>query len=250
MIRNGDDGITFAGVHISDVRLIWIGWVLPLVTIVCSMSVHALSGNARAMPFFVSESDYPGLERWIFTSGLAVSGVVICTLSYRLNRRIQNKESGWHRTASVAGPLAGLALSGLAIANIYDALLLHTFASIMLFGGGFAWGASMHKLYTFGTGSGKKLRIKGLWMTAIGLVTMHVSIGGYIFLQREKFDMWGTGIGMLDLLQPAINIAAPAEYLLIGGLMVVMASIGKDIRALKDSHPATQHEPEPSLLTE
>jgi len=30
-------------------------------------------------------------------------------------------------------------------------------------------------------------------------------------------------------LQPAINLAAPAEYLLIIGLMMTLASIGKDL---------------------
>mgnify|MGYP003315216287 CR=1 FL=1 len=78
---SGPDGIEIAGIRVADTTLIRIGWILPLVSVVCSMTIHAASGHARDFPFFVSESDYPGLERWFFTIGLALTSPLICLLS-------------------------------------------------------------------------------------------------------------------------------------------------------------------------
>ena len=55
-----EKGIQIAGLQLSDRSLARMGWLMPLLTVVFSMSVHLLSGNARDVPFFISESDYPG----------------------------------------------------------------------------------------------------------------------------------------------------------------------------------------------
>jgi len=43
-------------------------------------------------------------------------------------------------------------------------------------------------------------------------------------------DLLDPQFDILNQIQPAINIAAPAEYLLIVGLMVTLASIGRDFQ--------------------
>jgi len=194
------------------------------------MSIHAFSGNARAIPFFVSESDYPGPERVVFTTGLAITGLVICILAYRFSLMVEEQDSKWNRISLSSGILSGLSLSVLAFANIYDALLLHVITTILVFVGGFVWGASMHKRHSKDTSPDSKLRKAGLWMTGLGILTMNLSVGVYVFWKRESLDLLDPQFDILNQIQPAINIAAPAEYLLIVGLMVTLASIGRDFQ--------------------
>lgn len=230
MSLNTENGIQVAGIEVSDSMLIRLGWLLPLATVVTSMSIHAFSGNARAIPFFVSESDYPGPERVVFTTGLAITGLVICILAYRFSLMVEEQDSKWNRISISSGILSGLSLSVLAFANIYDALLLHVITTILVFVGGFVWGASMHKRHSKDTSPDSKLRKAGLWMTGLGILTMNLSVGFYVFWKRESLDLLDPQFDILNQIQPAINIAAPAEYLLIVGLMVTLASIGRDFQ--------------------
>tara|TARA_A200000159_G_scaffold145076_1_gene150434 strand:+ start:216 stop:917 length:702 start_codon:yes stop_codon:yes gene_type:complete len=225
------EGIQIAGIEVSDSMLIRLGWLLPLATVVTSMSMHAFSGNARAIPFFVSESDYPGPERIVFTTGLAITGVVVCFLAYRFSLMVEEQDSKWNRVSLFSGILSGLSLSVLAFANMYDALLLHSITTILVFVGGFIWGASMNKMHSNVVSQTPKLRKAGLWMTGLGILIMNLSLGIYIFWKRESLDLQDPQFEMLNQIQPAINIAAPAEYLLIVGLMVTLASIGRDLQS-------------------
>ena len=230
MSLNTENGIRVAGIEVSDSMLIRLGWLLPLATVVTSMSIHAFSGNARAIPFFVSESDYPGPERVVFTTGLAITGLVICILAYRFSLMVEEQDSKWNRISLSSGILSGLSLSVLAFANIYDALLLHVITTILVFVGGFVWGASMHKGDSNDASPDSKLRKAGLWMTGLGILTMNLSVGVYVFWKRESLELLDPQFDILNQIQPAINIAAPAEYLLIVGLMVTLASIGRDFQ--------------------
>ena len=230
MSLNTENGIQIAGIEVSDSMLIRLGWLLPLATVVTSMSIHAFSGNARAIPFFVSESDYPGPERVVFTTGLAITGLVICILAYRFSLMVEEQDSKWNRISLSSGILSGLSLSVLAFASIYDALVLHIITTILVFVGGFVWGASMHKRHSKDTSPDSKLRKAGLWMTGLGILTMNLSVGVYVFWKRESLDLLDPQFDILNQIQPAINIAAPAEYLLIVGLMVTLASIGRDFQ--------------------
>lgn len=230
MSLNTENGIKIAGIEVSDSMLIRLGWLLPLATVVTSMSIHAFSGNARAIPFFVSESDYPGPERVVFTTGLAITGLVICILAYRFSLMVEEQDSKWNRISLSSGILSGLSLSVLAFANIYDALLLHVITTILVFVGGFVWGASMHKRDSNDVSPDSKLRKAGLLMTGLGILTMNLSVGVYVFWKRESLELLDPQFDILNQIQPAINIAAPAEYLLIVGLMVTLASIGRDFQ--------------------
>ena len=230
MSMNTENGIKIAGMEVSDSMLIRLGWLLPLTTVVTSMTIHAFSGNARAIPFFVSESDYPGPERMVFTTGLAITGVVICILAYRLSLMVREQDSKLKRISLPFGILSGLSLSVLAFANMYDALLLHTITTVLVFVGGFIWGVSMHIMHSNVVSQTSKLRKAGLWMTGMGILTMNLSLGGYIFWKRASLDLVNPQFEILNQIQPAINIAAPAEYLLIVGLMVSLASIGRDLQ--------------------
>ena len=228
---SGPEGVEIAGIRIADKTLIQIGWILPLVSVVCSMTIHAASGHARDFPFFVSESDYPGLERWFFTIGLAMTSPIICLLSHRVNVRFKTERTAVHEVSFFAGLATSVSLFVLALANMYDQLFLHSLASIGLFVGGFIWGVSTHSIYTSNTLSAQKLRRVGLWSPLVGFLVMNLSLLFYVLVLMllSEFSTDYSTMEMLNQLQPAINLAAPAEYLLIIGLMITLASIGKDL---------------------
>jgi len=223
--------------NLSDRSLAQLGWVLPLLTVTCSMSVHLLSGHARDVPFFISESDYPGLERWIFTTGLAMSGVVLCLLSGRFQRMfIHAEHSNRVRLSYFSGMTTGVSLVVLAFANMYDFLILHCIASIFVFGGGLVWGSSTHLLFDLSMRAARTLRRIGLFLALIGFVVMNTVITLYVAFKRADLTKNGSLQITLDEIQPAIDIAAPAEYLLFLGLVITMASIDRDLKENKTSH--------------
>ena len=229
MNLSGPKGIEIGKIQINDKTLIQIGWILPLISIVCSMSVHALSGHARDFPFFVSESDYPGVERWFFTIGLALTSPIICVLSHRVNVRLKSERTTVHEISFFAGIGTGVSLLVLALANMYDELFLHSIGSTGLFVGGFVWGLSINSIYKSNNTGAQKLRRFGLLAVFIGLLVMNLSLLVYVsFLDWSIFSSDYSTVEMLNQLQPVINLAAPAEYLLIMGLMTTLASIGKD----------------------
>jgi|TARA_B100001094_G_scaffold333171_1_gene409225 hypothetical protein len=228
-------GIEIAGIRVLDKTLIRLGWILPLVSIMCSMSIHALSGHARDFPFFVSESDYPGLERWFFTTGLALTSPIVCILSHRFNVRFKTERTAIHEVSLWSGIGTGVALFILAFANMYDQLFLHSLASISLFVGGFVWGVSINSIYTSNNTSAQKLRRAGILSTLIGFIVMNLSLlfYGLMLMLSSEYPTDYSTLEMLNQFQPAINIAAPAEYLLIIGLMITLASIGKDFNQIE-----------------
>ncbi len=228
----GEKGIEVAGFEIADHVLARIGWLLPLLTVVFSMSIHVLSGNARAVPFFISESDFPGIERLIFTTGLAVNGVIICIISYRFQLLFKSStKPKTSRLAFASGITTGVALFVLAFANMYDALLLHCVVAILVFGGGLIWCASTHLLFETTETISRQLRRIGLGIAAFGFVVMNAALVTFIATHRDQFNNDNSLALMLNTLQPAIDYAAPAEYLLFLGLVVALASFEHDLKA-------------------
>ena len=51
-------------------------YMVPSLTIVIAMLLHGLAGP-RAVPFFISEADYTGLDGLIFTVGLTLGGICL-----------------------------------------------------------------------------------------------------------------------------------------------------------------------------
>ena len=134
-----------------------------------------MSGNARDVPFFISESDYPGIERWIFTTGLALTGVGLCILSYRFRNMFDASEHITKlRISHTSGMTTGISLVVLAFANMYDYLVLHCIGCIFVFGGGLIWGSSTHFLFDITRNAAKKLRRVGLMLAWFGVVLMSV----------------------------------------------------------------------------
>ena len=77
-------GVRIGRMFLADKVIIRTSWLLPSIVVPASMLIHMVVGNSRDFPFFISEADFPGLERYIFTVGLAISGLVQMLFAYRM----------------------------------------------------------------------------------------------------------------------------------------------------------------------
>ena len=229
MDLKGESGVVFSSKTLRDVHLIKLAWMIPLFTIIAAVLIHVLAGNVRDVPFFISEADHPGLERVVFTSGLFVSACFQCLLSIRLYFLFKEKA----RTrillfATILGVLSSIHLAVLAFADMYDHISLHIYTSMVVFHGGFCWAFLTHFALPNPHPKGRKLRLLSLAGALISLTVMTISIGRGVRQRRKELDT-DSNIIPLDALQPWIDVAAPAEFILFFSLLGCLASFSWDI---------------------
>ena len=213
---------------IEDRMAARLGWILPALTVVLSSLVHVLSGDYRAFPFFISEADYPGLQRVIFTVGLVLTGLVLMYVSWRLFQ--VNKVVGrwyWMHFSMICGVFVGLNLILMAFMDMYDHIELHIFTAVNVFHFGLAWGVVTHLGMKEGNQRGKNLRYMSITLGFIALTGMTYAISLGLKVHPEFAD----GEWNMDTMQPWINWAAPLEYLLVASFMLTLSSFGADLNS-------------------
>lgn len=210
---------------IEDRLLARLGWTIPAITITLSTIIHALSGDARAIPFFISEGDYPGLQRIVFTTGLFCAGIILCLVSYRLWKvNLQYSRKFWLHLSLACGIWVGVNISAMAYFNMYDYLDQHIFTSMNVFHFGLAWGVIVHIAIKDGNILGKKLRYASILTSFVAFIGMSVAMANGVKAHPEFLEDMD-----LNIIQPWVNWAAPFEFLLVIGLMLTLASLESDI---------------------
>ena len=226
---NRRDGIGIGSYVLRDTRLVKLAWMVPLCSIIAAISIHVALGNARDVPFFISEADYPGLERFVFTIGLFVSSVILFMLTLRLYTLFKDiGRKGILRTATILGVASSTHLAVLAFANMYDHLTLHVYTSLVVFHGGFTWAILAHFSLPHPNKTGRTVRLVSLFTAFVSLTTMTIAMSRGIEEQRRAHDIQ-TEMIPLDDLQPWIDVAAPAEFILFFSLLGCLASFSWDI---------------------
>ena len=202
-----------------------LGWTLPSITIILSSGIHIASGNNRDFPFFISEADYPGLERYVFTLGFFLTGIILMFLSWRLfDTNKTNARWYWMHLSMITGIFVGANLALMAFWDMYDHLTLHVTTALNVFHFGLAWGVLTHLAMKNGSQKGKNLRYMSITLGFIAFFVMTYSMGLGIDKHPEFLDTQN-----LDLLQPWINWAAPMEYLLALSFILTLKSFESDI---------------------
>lgn len=223
------DGIGIGSYVLRDTRLVKLAWMVPLCSIIAAISIHVALGNARDVPFFISEADYPGLERFVFTIGLFVSSVFLFMLTLRLYTLFKDiGRKNILRTATILGVASSTHLAVLAFANMYDHLTLHVYTSLVVFHGGFTWAILTHFSLPHPNKTGRTVRLVSLFTAFVSLTTMTIAMSRGIEEQRRAHDIQPEMIP-LDDLQPWIDVAAPAEFILFFSLLGCLASFSWDI---------------------
>ena len=226
---NRRDGIGIGSYVLRDTRLVKLAWMVPLCSIIAAISIHVALGNARDVPFFISEADYPGLERFVFTIGLFLSSVFLFMLTLRLYTLFKDiGRKGILRTATILGVASSTHLAVLAFANMYDHLTLHVYTSLVVFHGGFTWAILAHFSLPHPNKTGRTVRLVSLFTAFVSLTTMTIAMSRGIEEQRRAHDIQPEMIP-LDDLQPWIDVAAPAEFILFFSLLGCLASFSWDI---------------------
>ena len=226
----GEGGINLGGKFVDDATLARLGWAVPVVTLTLAMLIHWLSGDARAVPFFISESDYPGPQRIIFTSGVFISGFIICTVSFRMWWTLrQDCRPKLLFISMLCGFYTGVNISLMAFANMYDFLELHIFTALGVFQVGMLWALMAHLALPNAVKKGKMLRWIAMIISFISFNVMTTTLTNAVkgMTSAEAQD----ALIELTPLQSAIDIAAPAEYFLVIGLFIALASFESDLQA-------------------
>ena len=222
-------GIGIGSCVLRDRQLVKLAWMVPLCSIIAAVGIHVALGNARDVPFFISEADYPGLERFVFTIGLFVSSVFHFFLTLRLYTVFKSiARRKILRTATILGIASSTHLAVLAFANMYDHLTLHVYTSLVVFHGGFTWAILAHFSLPHPNKTGRTLRLVSLSIAFVSLTTMTIAMSRGIEQQRRAYDIQPEMIP-LDDLQPWIDVAAPAEFILFFSLLGCLASFSWDI---------------------
>ena len=203
-----------------------LGWSIPLATVLLTTLVHIVSGNYRDFPFFISEADYPGLERIIFKLGFFTNGLVLIYVSWILFKACKPR-ARWYmlHVSCVTGILVGINLSLMAIWDIYDYEKLHIFTASNVFQLGILWGVATHIGLPDANIDGKKIRYISISSSIIAFIGMFYAVG----LGLQKYPEFTEGNWDMEKMQPYINWAAPFEYLMVFSFMLTLKSFEHEL---------------------
>ena len=228
VVKNDKNGIKIGKIFLSDETLVKTSWLLPATVVPLAMVIHLLNGNSRDFPFFISEADFPGVERWVFTIGLAISGLAQMLFSYRMWVEFSRiKSSKLLFIAMLCGLFTGGNLFVMSFANMYDHLALHVITASMVFQVGMVWAIVSHFAIPNANQKGKRLRIFSIVLSLISYVVMSQAVVRAVN-GLDQYGLEGDTILTLDKIQYAIDVAAYAEYALFVGLILCLYSFEQD----------------------
>ena len=224
-----EDGVGYLNRRLKDTHLIQISWILPTASVILASLIHYFSGNYRDIPFFISETDHPGLEDHVFSIGLFFSAIIQLIVSFRLYILFKPIASPrLHLVALLWGLATSTHLAVLAFVTMDQNLEVHIYTAMVVFHGGFGWAFATHFSLPKSLSKGRKVRLYSLALAFVSLIVMSVSIREGIKSGEEELGVHSSEIG-LEYLQPWVDVAAPAEFLLFFGLIGCLASFRWDI---------------------
>ena len=212
--------------HDQGVLLSHTSWGLPAVTIVAAMVIHFFD-SPRAVPFFISEVDERGVQDAVFTIGLSIAGVAQMLYAWHLYHTVDAQRPKLWFTATLVGLVAALNSILVSQFDTYDYVEEHVLTAMLAFGGGVLWSLlSTVALGSKATVAGHRLRNIGFAMAAIGFVVMLAAF------QPVANNVDATGMSTTEFLnqaQEGVVIAAPAEYVLVAGLLLCLSSFRHEL---------------------
>ncbi|MGB0265173.1 MAG: hypothetical protein ACPGAN_02705 [Candidatus Poseidoniaceae archaeon] len=217
-----------------DIKLLRYSWTIPLSTLILSMSIHWFSGDARTFLIYISEADYPGLQRIVFTTGLTITGLIYSFLSYKIyvNFEDTSPRKLLLIISTIGGIYIGINLVAMSFLDMYDHFSGHILTALTVFYGGMIWGLAIHFSLPKSTTRIKSVRLGSILLSVLGFITMTVAynkaaqeLGKAVILYEE-----------MNLVQhPYLDIAAIGEYALVFGFFMILFSIELDVKKINDS---------------
>ena len=230
-MKHAENGVLFGRIYVPDELIVRTSWLLPATVVPLAMVIHLLSGNSRDFPFFISEADFPGVERWVFTIGLAISGLMQMIFALRMWFRYKiEKSTKLLFLFLLCGLCVGANLFIMSFANMYDHLKLHIATASIVFQLGIVWAILSHFALPGQNKPGKKIRIYAILISIISYIIMSQAVVRAV-AGLENHGLEDDTIFTLDRIQYAVDIAAYAEYALFVALIMCLYSIEKDLMA-------------------
>ncbi len=207
-------------------------WLIPSLTVVGATLIH-LMDQPRAVPFFISETDHSGLQDAVFTLGLTIGGLFQMAFAWYLYHEVDPARPKVWFIASLLGITASANTVLVSHYDMYDHINPHILTAMLAFGGGVAWAFTAGwAMGDKATSAGQRLRRIGFTMAAAGFVVMLVAFQS----AANTVDPTGlTTVEFLNQAQSGIVVAAPAEYVLVAGLMLCLASFRYELLAQPQS---------------
>ena len=212
-----------------DIKLLRYSWTIPLSTLILSMSIHWFSGDARTFLIYISEADYPGLQRIVFTTGLTITGLIYSFLSYKIYVNFEDTSPRKYLLiiSTIGGIYIGINLVAMSFLDMYDHFSGHILTALTVFYGGMIWGLAIHFSLPKSSTVIKSIRLGSILLSVLGFITMTVAynkaaqeLGKAVILYEE-----------MNLVQhPYLDIAAIGEYALVFGFFMILFSIELDVK--------------------
>ena len=204
-----------------------LAWSVPSASILIA-TVLNLFDEPRAIPFFVSEVDEKGLQDVVFTAGLSAAGLVQLVYAWHLYHTLDAQRPHLWFLATLVGLVAAVNCVLVSHYDMFDYIDEHIVTAMLAFGGGVVWAVlSVPALGRHGTVAGQRMRKIGGAMAAIGFVVMLAAFNPV----ASQIDASGmTTKEFLNEVQDAVVVAAPAEYVLVAGLMICIASYMHELK--------------------
>lgn len=211
----------------SSIRLAHMSWMVPAGSLLLAMLIHAANGP-RAVPFFISEADAAGPQEWVFSVGLTAGGFIQAVFAWQLYHDVDSKSTTTWFVGTLVGIVASLNTVLLAYYDMWNRIDQHVLTSMTAFGGGLLWAFLAHaSLGDHGTTRGNAERRVGFISSFVAFWTMVVS---FRLGTSELTSQDLTTAEFLNQAQSGINVAAPAEYVLVAGLFLCLASFRHELR--------------------
>jgi hypothetical protein len=212
-------------------------WVVPAITVCLAMALHGTAGP-RDVPFFISETDHPGPQDAVFTLGLTLTGLLQLVYAWHLYHTLEADRPRLWFFATLFGLLAAVSTVLVSHFDMYNFINPHIATAMLAFGGGIIWAfLAQQALGERSSPRGKRLRSLGFGLALFGFVVMVVTFQSAV----GTFNPAGmTTEEFLNAAQAGIDFAAPAEYILVCGLLLCLASFRHELLHAPQPTPEEQ----------
>ncbi|MEK9730377.1 MAG: hypothetical protein VW230_01315 [Candidatus Poseidoniales archaeon] len=190
-------------------------------TIVFSSLTFLFSNDYRAFPHFISEADVGLLPSLLFKGGFVLSSFAMTWMMVVSTRRLVKQKEPRPRqfVAMTLGSIAVLSLWFVIMYDLHSNIKIHTVAAGLCFISSILW----TKVYGSAIGIESNRFRKGLSFSAGGCVAM---IGALIIAPNYSSNLDTNAY--LDSIQHFVVVAAPAEFVLVAGLLVSIYALGNE----------------------
>ena len=194
--------------------------LIALTTILSSLT-FLFSNDYRAFPHFISEADVGHLPSLCFKGGFFLSSLAMTWMMIDSTRRLGEEEIEMSQQifTTALGSTAVISLWFVIMYDLHTNIRIHTIAAGICFISSLIW----TKIYGSAICIDSNLFKRGLFISASGCLAMLATL-----ILAPNYSSSLNVNPYLDSIQHFIVIAAPAEFVLVAGLLTSIYALGNE----------------------